>query len=357
MKTLALLYAARVPTLLWGPPGIGKTAMVEAMTEAMGARVFTPHVRAPEDVAIPVARDGHVHVTPVAEFADAISAAESGESVVIFVDEITTLPPAVQAAILRFLDSGKIGSYRLPATAWRVAAANPPDCAAGGWDLEPPVANRLAHVTWEVRPREWANSFASWSWPSPRYAGLVDFCSPQWEQSFRQARGIIAGFIGTHPSLLHAMPPDPVQRGRAWPSPRTWEYAARALAAAGCDIPQAADAVAACVGASAAQQFVAWAIDANLPTPEELLKQPSLLKELRSDKQYAALIQVAAILRPSEWDAGWQLAAVAAECCRDAAAGTIVRTLSRMFRDGQAPAPIPPSAMRPYAALLEEASQ
>lgn len=142
-KILLAAYRSRTPVLLWGPPGVGKTAMLEALAQELGLELIRPHVRAPEDIALPVARpDGGVEIVPVGEF---VRAARAGRAVV-FLDEITTLPGAVQAAALRFLDSGVVGDLRIPPSVWRVAAANPPELAAGGWDLEAPTANRLTHT-------------------------------------------------------------------------------------------------------------------------------------------------------------------------------------------------------------------
>lgn len=360
MRTLEILYAARVPTILWGPPGTGKTSAIERMAERLGARLFVPHVRAPEDIAVPVARGGHVEVVPVAEFAEA---AQWSGPAIVFLDEMTTLAPSTQASALRFLDTGRVGSYRLGPHVWRSAAANPPDCAAGGYELEPPTANRLAHVDWIMAAEEWCSRFASLSWDGDRESrGLVEWGSDEWLEWWARARALVVAFIHAQPHMYFAMPSESSARGRAWPSPRTWDYASRALAAVRCDVVEASDAIAACVGMAAAVQMVTWAREMALPSPEELLRDPALLRGLRrSDQQYAALVAVAAImagrqLTRDQWAAGWALAGVAADVCRDAAAGTVVRELCRALRDGRAPAidRMPPE-FASYRALLEEA--
>jgi len=364
MRELALLYGARVPTILWGPPGVGKTSALEALAGSVGARLFVPHVRAPEDIAVPVVRNGHVEVVPVAEFADACAAAEEGQRVIVVIDELTTLVPSCQASALRFLDSGRVGSKRLPAHVWRSAAANPPDQAAGGYDLEPPTANRLAHVDWTVDPVQWCAQFAPLVWANPFVAtDVVTIESPEWPEMWARARALVSAFLRHQPQLLLKIPDSASERGRAWPSPRTWDYASRALAAARCDALDALPAMAACVGTGAAQQFAAWARDLSIPSPQDLLANPELLRQVeRSDQQYAALVAVSALF-PAQgefpralWDSAWALAGVAAEVCRDAAAGTIVRELCRAYRDGRVGRDVRvPAEFRPYRALVEDA--
>ena len=58
-------------------------------------------------------------------------------------DEISTAPPAVQAALLRVVLERTVGDLRLPDAVSLVAAANTPEQAAGGWELSPPLANRF----------------------------------------------------------------------------------------------------------------------------------------------------------------------------------------------------------------------
>ena len=67
----------------------------------------------------------------------------------LFLDELSTAPPAVQAALLRVVLERRVGALQLPAGAVRiVAAANPRVGAADGWELSPPLANRFVHLYW-----------------------------------------------------------------------------------------------------------------------------------------------------------------------------------------------------------------
>jgi hypothetical protein len=60
-----------------------------------------------------------------------------------------------------------VGDLTLPDEVAIVAAANPPEQAADGWDLSAPLANRLCHLTWETNPRAVAEGLAGGFDPPP----------------------------------------------------------------------------------------------------------------------------------------------------------------------------------------------
>ena len=159
-EALGIAVAARVPVLLWGAPGTGKTSAIRAMAEAMGLPCETviASIREPSDFAglpvvaqgDPVTGNGKSGGSAVVRFAPplwALRLAEAGTGL-LFLDELSTAPPAVQAALLRVVLERTVGDLALPADVAVVAAANPPEQAADGWDLSAPLANRLCHLTW-----------------------------------------------------------------------------------------------------------------------------------------------------------------------------------------------------------------
>src|SRR5262249_51485082 len=152
LEALAVAVAAGVPVLLWGSPGTGKTSAVVALGASLGWPVETVigSIREPSDFAgLPVVSDGSVSLSPPS-WATRLCAAGRG---LLFFDELTTAPPAVQAAMLRVVLERVVGDTHLPAGVRVVAAANPPDEAADGWELSAPLANRLVHLDWPVDAR------------------------------------------------------------------------------------------------------------------------------------------------------------------------------------------------------------
>src|ERR1700744_6371639 len=213
VAALTVAVAARVPVLLWGAPGTGKTSAIRAMADAAGLPCETviASIREPSDFAgLPVVVGQGVRFAPPA-WARRLAAAGRG---LLFLDELSTAPPAVQAALLRVVLERVVGDLDLPAEVAVVAAANPPEQAADGWDLSAPLANRLCHLSWEINPRMVADGLAG-GWgpaPGPDLGG-------DWAAEEILARGLVGAFLRVRPALPGAPPTDPGTAGRSWPSP------------------------------------------------------------------------------------------------------------------------------------------
>jgi len=69
----------------------------------------------------------------------------------LFSTRLTTAPPAVQAAMLRLYSKEWSVNLHCHRASESWLAANPPEEAAEGWELAPPLANRLVHLDWPVR--------------------------------------------------------------------------------------------------------------------------------------------------------------------------------------------------------------
>jgi AAA domain (dynein-related subfamily) len=352
VTALGVAVAARVPVLLWGAPGTGKTATIRAMAEAMGVPCETviASIREPSDFAgLPVVVGDGVRFAPPT-WAQRLAAAGRG---VLFLDELSTAPPAVQAALLRVVLERVVGDLLLPAEVAVVAAANPPEQAADGWDLSAPLANRLCHLSWETDPAAVADGLAG-GWAPPVVPALPD----GWPGEEQLARGLVAAFLHVRPALACAPPSDATSAGRGWPSPRTWEMTARLWAAASVagagEVAQSV-LVRGAVGDGAGVEFLTWLAEMDLPDPEKVLADPgSFVLPERGDRAYAALAAVAAAVAANptseRWIAGWQVLGASAAAAPDVAA-VAARVLARCRPDG---APLPPE-IHLFAPLLRDA--
>jgi hypothetical protein len=339
---LAVAIGARVPVLLWGGAGLGKSSAVREMAASAGlvCETVIASIREPSDFAgLPIVAD-HSQSVRFAPPTWAQRLAEAGAGV-LFLDEISTAPPAVQAALLRVVLERTVGDLSLPGDVAVVAAANPPEQAADGWDISPPLANRFCHLDWDLGAREWADGILA-GFAQPAVPALP---ADRMRAEITAARANVGAFVAARPHLLHAHPGDEASAGRAWPSPRSWDMAARLLAATvvcGSTGQVAALLVAGSVGPGAASEFLAWREDLDLPDPEAVLRDPGSLRlPDRGDRAYAALAAVtAAVLAdntPPRWEAAWQAIAGATGKSHADIAVAAVRSLIAHRPDGAVP--------------------
>ncbi|MFG1616024.1 AAA family ATPase [Nonomuraea wenchangensis] len=328
---LAVAVTANLPVILWGAPGTGKTSAVTALGAAAGlpVEVVVGSIREPSDFSgLPVLRDGGTWFAPP-RWAERLAAGGGG---LLFLDELTTAPPAVQAAMLRVVLEGTVGDLTLPDEVRIVAAANPPDQAADGWDLSAPLANRLIHLDWTVSAEDVAEGFAG-GFPVPEFqlkapVGTAD------------ARALVGAFLRVRPELVLAVPDSPDRAGRGWPSPRSWEMAARAVAACehlGAGEPVLAELVLGAVGEAAGFELLSWRRNLDLPDPQTLLNDLRAPLPERLDRLHALLGAVVAYVRSDgttdTWERAWAVVARVARTAPDVAA-TAARSLARSRPEG-----------------------
>ncbi len=348
LTALGLAISARIPVLLWGDPGQGKTALVESAHQAGWhvETVIVSHYEPSDFVGLPVLHDGSVTLAPPAW---ATRLADSPGPSIAFFDEFSTASPALQAAALRPLTHYEVGTLQLPQRVSFVAAANPADVAAGGWELEPPTASRFVHIDWEMPLDVFAECLVSRQWPAlPMYAVPADY-----DAHLDRRRALVAGFLRSRGTQLTRLPRDAAERTRAFPTPRTWDYATRltALADAHGASPEVLSLLTTgCVGPAVAHEYLTFCRLQDLPDPEDVLADPSgpHFVGMRADRVYVALQGALAAVRrrttPERWSAAVVACATAAGAVGVDPAVPVVRAL---LRPGVRPdgAPIPREIM------------
>ena len=286
-----------LPLVIWGDPGIGKTFQIRQLAEKydMDIEELTPGARGEGAFGVIPVPNGECLTYPMPDWALRIT----NKAAILFIDEGTTAPPAVQPALLGLVQFKTIGSSTLGSRVRPIMAANPPEIAAAGYEFPPTVSNRMGHLNW-TRP-----DIGQWTeYLTQALSNNTDKISAdleeqrvmaQWSNVFSRAVGEYSGFLYRMPEFLHKMPKreDP-QISRAWPSPRTNDLAVRALAGAyvhGLSESDKDEFIGAFVGDACSIEFSAWRKNADLPLPEELLTGKETFKHdaKRLDKTVAIM--------------------------------------------------------------------
>ncbi|MBQ1160613.1 AAA family ATPase, partial [Streptomyces sp. A73] len=277
LEALTLAVAADLPVLLWGEPGIGKTAALTQLATSLDLPLTTviASVHEPSDFSgLPIVGDDPaVQGVPMAPPQWAVELVRAGRGL-LFLDELSTATPAVQAALLRVVLERRVGALQLPPGVRIVAAANPRASAADGWELSPPLANRFVHLNW-VHDRQVVVRGLGGVWPRAELPRLVPERLPE---AVALARRAVCGFLEVRPTLIHRLPSTEARRGGAWPSPRSWETALTLLAfgtAASVSREVLALLVRGAVGDGPGLELLAHLDRMDLPDPESLLSDPA----------------------------------------------------------------------------------
>ncbi|MFI0509386.1 AAA family ATPase [Streptomyces sp. WSLK1-5] len=320
LEALTLAVAADLPVLLWGEPGIGKTAALTQLAEALDLPLTTviASVHEPSDFSgLPVVGDDPAtQGVPMAPPDWAVRLVRAGRGL-LFLDELSTAPPAVQAALLRLVLERRIGALQLPPGVRIVAAANPRSSAADGWELSPPLANRFVHLQW-THDHEVVVRGLGGTWPRATLPRLDPRKLPE---AVEFARRAVCALLAARPTLVHRLPAGETRRGGPWPSPRSWDMTLSLVAfatAAGSARDVLSLLVRGTVGDGPGLELLASLDRLDLPDPEDVLADPAgaVLPE-RGDLRQAVLDGVVAAVRArpdrARWDAAWAVLARALE--------------------------------------------
>jgi hypothetical protein len=297
--TLVLFEAAHRksrPLILWGPPGVGKTSLIHAYAASKGliVRTLIGSTMDPSDVdGLPALKEevdedgkpGDIYtVNTLPEWARDLIAAGEG---ILFLDELSTAPGSVQAAMLSLIQNGRVGQHTLPKKVWIIAAANEVADAADGFTLAPPTANRLLHLNYDA-------DFATWA------EGLVvNFGEGDLEPNEIEFRTLVVQFLKNRKPNWNKRPESDEEAGKAWPSPRSWANACE-VAPFITDLDLQHEALKGFVGKGAAGLFYKWRKDLNLPDYSVVMSSPGQLDwaKFSAEEKYVILENVLANMTP-----------------------------------------------------------
>jgi len=258
-KSITRAFKKKRPIFLWGPPGIGKSDIVHQIGHSMSA--YTIDVRLslwePTDIkGIPyyAANDNSMQWAAPAEL-PTMALAKKHKWIILFLDEMNSAAPAVQAAAYQLILNRKVGQYTLPDNVLIVAAGNREADKGVTYRMPAPLANRFVHL-------ELAVDFDDWF---------------QWAVDNSQHKDVV-GYLQFSKKDLYDF--DPRSPSRSFATPRSWSFVSELLDDED-DEETLTDLVSGSVGEGLAVKFMAHRkVASEMPNPSDILS--GKVKELKA---------------------------------------------------------------------------
>lgn len=251
-RAIKTCFKKQRPVFIWGPPGIGKSEMVAGLCAEMGGHMIDVRLgqMEPTDIrGIPFYNKdvNKMDWAPPIDLPDEELAAKY-PIIVLFLDEMNSGAPAVQAAAYQLILNRRIGKYHLPKNVVIVAAGNREGDKGVTYRMPAPLANRFIHLEMRVDFDAW-QEWAVMNKVHPDVVGYVSF-----------AKADLFDF-------------DPKSPSRSFATPRSWVFVSELLKDDSADERTITELVAGTVGEGLAVKFTAHRkIASQLPMPIEVLK-------------------------------------------------------------------------------------
>ncbi len=201
---LDTLIGADIPVFIHGSPGIGKSYIVAEVAKKHGFELVDVRLSQMDPVdlrGVPAIRDEQtVWMSPV------FFPKDTESSGILFLDELNSAPPSVQAAIYQLVLNRKMGEYELP-RGWRIICAGNRISDRGVvFRLPTPLANRMVHLSVEAR-----------------FEDFKLFAIREGLHSF------VIGFLGFRPDLLTSESVSEDDSNPAFATPRSYHMLSNVL--------------------------------------------------------------------------------------------------------------------------------
>jgi len=180
------------PVFIWGPPGTGKSSIVQQFASGVGLACVSllGSQLAPEDIiGVPQITDGISRFCPPGMIA-------RKEPYCLFLDELNACSHEVQKSFYSLIQEKRVGDYVLPAGSIVVGAGNRTQDTAIVKPMSSALINRMIHVHLKVSHRDWLE----WAYEHGIHHYVLDY-------------------IKTRPDHLWTQPP---KHEEPFSTPRSW---------------------------------------------------------------------------------------------------------------------------------------
>jgi hypothetical protein len=249
-RSLLKAFEVKRPLFLWGPPGIGKSELVEGIARELGGLMIDLRLgqMEPTDIrGIPFYNKdtGKMDWAPPVDLPDA-ETAKQYPVVVLFLDELNSAAPSVQSAAYQLILNRRVGKYVLPDNVVMVAAGNRESDKGVTYRMPTPLANRFVHQEMKV-------DFASWQ---------------EWAVQNKIHKDVV-GYLSFAKQDLYDF--DSKSASRAFATPRSWSFVSQLLDDS-VDDETLTNLIAGTIGEGLAVKFMAHRkIAGRMPAPADIL--------------------------------------------------------------------------------------
>lgn len=249
-KGLIRCFKKQRPVFLWGPPGIGKSELVAGIAKDLDGFMIDLRLSQmePTDLRGIPFFNREINMMDWAPPIDLPNEdlASKYPIIVLFLDEMNSAAPSVQAAAYQLILNRRIGKYQLPKNVVMVAAGNRESDKGVTYRMPSPLSNRFIHM--EMR---------------------VDFDSWQiWAVNNRIHKDVV-GYLSFAKQDLFDF--DPRSASRSFATPRSWTFVSELLDDDE-DDGSNIDLISGAVGEGLAVKFMAHRkVAGQMPNPEEVL--------------------------------------------------------------------------------------
>ena len=263
----SILHALKIkrPIFLWGGPGIGKSDVIHQIAKTIDAKVIDIRLSLwePTDIkGIPYynSKENNMVWASPSELPTE-QMAKKHKNIVLFLDEMNSAAPSVQAAAYQLILNRRVGQYELPDNVLIVAAGNREADKGVVYRMPAPLANRFVHL--EMKPE-----FDDWF---------------EWAVANNISKDVV-GYLTFSKKDLYDF--DPRSPSRSFATPRSWSFVSELLSD-DLDENTVTDLVSGAVGEGLAVKFMAHRkVASQLPNPSEILE--GKITELKS-KEISAM--------------------------------------------------------------------
>ena len=245
--SIAFAIKMKRPVFLWGPPGIGKSDIVQQIGSDTEREVIDVRLALwePTDIkGIPYfdSNAGTMTWAPPAELPT-----DPKSTAILFLDELNSAPPAVQAAAYQLILNRKVGTYVLPKGVDIVAAGNRDGDKGVTYRMPAPLANRFVHLEMKVDFDDWQD----WA--------TLNGIHPE-----------VVGYVGYAKQDLYDY--DPKSPSKSFATPRSWSFVSDLVSDDEIDTEALTNLVSGAIGDRLAVKFMAHRkIASKLPKPDDIL--------------------------------------------------------------------------------------